>query len=105
MSNVSQVIIEFSDEKGITERLSRVGIEAAADRSLNAVKTAMTTIQSMAGYMFTTINTMSAKPDQSEFEFGIVFKAEAGAVIAKAASEASVKVKLIWKSADKSSAK
>jgi hypothetical protein len=94
--STNRIIVEFSDEDGHVELLSR-NIEAVTQRSSAAVGQAMTVIKDFANAALSTLKTLEVAPEQSEIEFGIVFKAEAGAVVAKAASEASVKVKLVWK--------
>jgi CO dehydrogenase nickel-insertion accessory protein CooC1 len=66
------------------------------DQSQNAVNAAMRTIRLMANRTIATLDTMANKPSQVEVEFAIKLDAKAGALLASAGAEGSLKVKLVW---------
>lgn len=71
------------------------------DQSQNAVNAAMRTIRLMANRTIATLDTMANKPSQVEVEFAIKLDAKAGALLASAGAEGSLKVKLVWNNKDK----
>ena len=89
--------IEFAGETGDVELLGAGCLEELGERSAKAAEQAMAMIKDMAGKTVATLDGLPVKPDQSEIEFGVVFRGEANALIAKTAAEASIKVKLTWK--------
>lgn len=91
------ILVEFQDDEGRTEYLSKGELGDLGERSTEAVQRAMGAIKQLAEQTLATLGALEIKPDQSEVEFGVVFKAEVGALIAKTASEGSIKVKLTWK--------
>jgi hypothetical protein len=66
------------------------------ERSKDAVNAAMRTIRLMANRTIATLDTMANKPSQVEVEFAIKLDAKAGAFLASAGAEGSLKVKLVW---------
>ena len=50
----------------------------------------------MAARTVETVKKLSDPPDEVEVSFGLKLDAEAGAVVAKAGTEASINVKLTW---------
>ena len=64
--------------------------------SAEAMKNAMNTIYNTAREVTDTINSLTAKPSKVEVKFGITFKAESGALIAKAGADAAFAVTLTW---------
>ena len=68
------------------------------EKSDEAVEKAMKTIRAMAEKTVNTVKAIpvSERPSKVEVEFGIKFDLEAGAVVAKASTEAAVKVTLTW---------
>lgn len=67
------------------------------ERSQQALDSAMNTIQQMGDRVVSAITAMKDHPPQEvEVEFGITLSAEAGALIAKVATEAAFTVKLKW---------
>jgi len=55
----------------------------------------------MANRTIATLDTMANKPSQVEVEFAIKLDAKAGAFLASAGAEGSLKVKLVWNDKDK----
>lgn len=73
------------------------------ERSQQALDSAMDTIQAMGERVVSTITDMGPRaPKEVEVEFGITLSAEAGALVAKVATEAAFTVKLKWTSDKKS---
>lgn len=89
------IIVEFAPSAG-TREVSLKTPQDLAIKSAEALDKAMVTIRQMAQRTMTTIDTLANKPNQVELEFGIKLNTEAGAIIAKTAGEASLKVKLTW---------
>ncbi|HEY9799692.1 MAG TPA: CU044_2847 family protein [Leptolyngbyaceae cyanobacterium] len=92
------IIVEFAPTAGVRG----VSLTPAdiAQESAKALDKAMLTIRQMAKKTMDTIDTLSNKPSEVELEFGIKLNTEAGAIIAKTAGEASLKVKLLWERKD-----
>lgn len=69
-----------------------------AERSQQALESAMDTIKTMGKRIMATIKDIDKvdRPDEVEVEFGLVLEAEAGALIAKAKTQAAFTVKLKW---------
>lgn len=92
------IIVEFPPSPGMRS----VSLTPAdiAQKSAQALDTAMLTIRQMAQKTMATIDTLANKPSEVELEFGIKLNTEAGAIIAKTSGEASLKVKLLWERKD-----
>jgi hypothetical protein len=88
------VLVEFSLRAG--EQEVHGVVEDLTMKSKLALSGAMSAIRGMASDLMDTINRMSKKPSEVEVGFGIKFDAEAGALIAKAGTEASMNVLLKW---------
>jgi hypothetical protein len=103
-----QILIEFSDSPttgagsvgevyrgGRGRRAEPTDIEA---KSRTALDNAMSAIKGMARRVAETSSSLKAheKPSQIEVEFALKLTSEAGVYVAKAGTEASFNVKLIW---------
>jgi Trypsin-co-occurring domain 1 len=88
------ILVEFAPTAGM-RNVSLIP-EDVAQKSAQAVDKAMDTIQEMAKRAITTLDTLANKPTKLELEFGIKCSVEAGAVIAKTATEANFTVKMTW---------
>jgi hypothetical protein len=68
------------------------------EKSKAAIDAAMSTMKSMANKAVTTIKKIkvSERPDKVSLEFGLKLDAEAGALVAKAGTEAAIKVTMTW---------
>lgn len=88
------VIVEMGAAPGLRE----VSLNSAdvLKRSGKALQQAMGAVRSMAERVHETVSSLAERPSQVTVEFGIKFDTEAHAVVAKAGSEASLKVKLTW---------
>jgi hypothetical protein len=88
------ILVQFAPSPGMDE-CSLVGPDLQKQSS-DAVKNAMNTIYNTARQVTDTIDSLAVKPSAVEVEFGIILKAESGALIAKGGVEAAFKVKLTW---------
>lgn len=90
------VLVEFPPRPG-RQQVALKPDEAVA-KSAEALDSSMGTIRYMANRVTSTMDSLGdVRPDEVTVEFGIKFDAEAGAVIAKAGLEASLRVELVWK--------
>ena len=90
------IVVEFPARPGRQQVALKPG-EAVA-KSAEALDSSMDTIRYMAKRVTSTMDSLGdVKPDEVTVEFGIKFDAEAGAIIAKAGIEASLRVELVWK--------
>jgi len=90
------ILVEFEEKKG----LATVSLTPAdlAEKSARALDQAMQTIRGMAQRVAATVQDLTTRPQSVEVAFGLKLNAEAGALIAKTGGEASLNVKLTWKS-------
>jgi len=89
------ILVEF-DQKGLAKVTARP--EDMAEKSARAVDRAMDTIQAMAARVAATVKGLAEKPQEVEVDFGLKLDAVAGALIARTGVEASINVKITWKS-------
>jgi hypothetical protein len=88
------VLVEVSDDEQRLQRVGRVGTVVrdtaeTLEEALRRVKPAVTAVLNQTRDLVT-------PPDKVKLEFGVKFTAEAGVVIAKAATEANFKLTLEW---------
>jgi hypothetical protein len=88
------ILVDFPVRQGVRQ----VALTPAdiAKRSTDALDSAMTTIRAMAEKVCIAIAEIPQKPDGVEIEFGLVFDAEVGALIAKTGVETALTVRLSW---------
>lgn len=107
-----QILIEFADvdvadvdvSTGTVDQVTRSGTRRRAapadieDKSRIALDRAMGAIKGMARRVAATSSSLKAheKPSQIEVEFALKLTSEAGVYVAKAGTEASFNVKMIW---------
>ena len=97
--NLDVILVDFKGTGGSVGQVSRSPEEITEQlvaRSQHAVNAAMGTIRLMANRTIATLETMEKKPSQVEVEFAIKLDAKAGAFLASAGTEGSIKVKLVW---------
>lgn len=97
--NVEIILVDFKGSGGSVGQVSLSPVELTKqleERSKDAVNAAMRTIRLMANRTIATLDTMANKPSQVEVEFAIKLDAKAGALLASAGAEGSLKVKLVW---------
>ena len=90
------VLVEFGVEPGVQQ--TALSAKDLAKKSAEALDASMNTINQMARRVTSAVNALAKPPTEVEVAFGIQLKAEAGALIAKAAAGATLDVKLTWKS-------
>ena len=90
------ILVQFSEAQGM-QPVSLSG-EDLAKKSAEALDKAMGTIREMANRVVSTVQNInvSDRPTTVEVEFGLALDAEAGALVAKVATQAGFKVKLVW---------
>ena len=88
------VDFEMSGVRGV----ARFSPGDLVEKSKAAVETAMFTMRLMAAKAVDTIKKIkiSERPDKVELEFGLKLDAEAGALVAKAGTEAAIKITMTW---------
>lgn len=93
------ILVEMMPQAGM--RQVSLSPAEVAQKSKEAVNSAMNTIHQMAQRVVETVDTLANRPSEVEVEFSLKLNAEVGkAIIAKATTEGSMKVKLTWKRKD-----
>jgi len=95
------ILVDFKGSGGSVGQVSRSTspeeiTKQLVEQSQRAVNGAMGTIRLMANRTIATLDTMAHKPSQVEVEFAIKLDAKAGALLASAGTEGSLKVKMVW---------
>jgi len=99
--NLDVILVDFKGSGGSIGQVSRSTspqdiTTQVVEQSQHAINAAMGTIRLMANRTIATLDTMANKPSQVEVEFAIKLDAKAGAFLASAGAEGSIKVKLVW---------
>lgn len=98
--NLEIILVDFKGVGGSVGQVRSISSEEITkqlvEQSQRAVNGAMGTIRLMANRTIATLDTMANKPSQVEVEFAIKLDAKAGALLASAGAEGSLKVKLVW---------
>jgi Ni,Fe-hydrogenase maturation factor len=98
--NLEIILVDFKGVGGSVGQVRSISPEEISkqivSQSQHAVNAAMGTIRLMANRTIATLDTMANKPSQVEVEFAIKLDAKAGALLASAGAEGSLKVKLVW---------
>jgi hypothetical protein len=94
------ILVEFAPRPGL--RQVSLSPKDVAQKSAQALEKAMSTIREMGQRVTDTVKDINVadRPTKVELEFGLKFDAEAGAVVAKASTEAAFKVVLTWEQPD-----
>ena len=107
-----EILVDFGEESGGLVPVSKggmgtlsAGAEELVEKSKQALDRAMDTIQGMAKRTIAAAKNLTDPPDAIEVAFGIKLDAEAGAMVAKAGTEASINVKMVWRPKEKLMAK
>lgn len=87
----SPILVDFQLSPGAYE--VSLSPQDIAQKSAEALDKAMDAIHHMAHHVAATIDGLPRRPKQVEVEFGIVLKAEVGALISKAGMDATINVK------------
>jgi hypothetical protein len=99
------ILVEFPDRPGVRAVSLKDSAEELAEKSAQALDKAMDTVRGMAVRSVKAVKDLTDPPDNIEVEFGIKLDAEAGAMVAKAGTEASFNVTLSWQREVKTEAK
>ena len=98
------ILVETTPQAGMKQ--VSISPTEVAQKSKEAIDSAMNTINQMAQRVVLTVDTLANRPSEVEVEFSLKLNAEVGkAIIAKATAEGSMKVKLTWKRKDESDGK
>lgn len=96
------ILVEFPEQPGVrSASLADLSAEDLANKSSMALDSAMGTIQGMARRAIDSVKKLSDPPDKVELSFGLKLDIEAGALVAKAGTEAAINVKLVWEREEK----
>ncbi len=93
------ILIEWADAAPGWQKAARGDrLKSMQEQSQRALNMAMGTIRAMAYRVAKAMEEMGdqVRPDEAEIEFGVSLGAEAGAFLAKASSDAQLKIKLKW---------
>ncbi len=105
------ILVDFGEDGGGLVPVSRGGGRMGevtgelVEKSKEAIDQAMDTIQGMAAKTIAAAKAIAEPPDAIEVEFGIKLDAEVGAMVAKAGTEASITVKMVWRPKERPMAK
>ena len=88
------IIIDFPQKAGV--RTVSLKFDDITEKSANAVQSVMNHIHNMARHVTDSVAQLKQKPSEVEVSFGLKFDIEAGAIIAKTGTEASINVTLKW---------
>ena len=93
----STVLVEVAEDE---QRLQRAGRAASVVRdSAETLEEALRRVKPAVATVLHQIRDLATPPDTVKIEFGVKLTAEAGVVIAKAATEANFKLSLEWSAA------
>jgi len=99
------ILVEFASVSGVrvVSRGPKELLEESVENSRKAIDRAMKSIRGMAKRTVKTIKEIpvSERPNTISVSFGLKLDAEAGAVVAKAGTEASINVTMTWTHTDK----
>lgn len=70
--------------------------EELVQRSAQAVRSAMGTVEQMVQEINATVDRLVKKPDELELSFGLKFDLEGNAMVAKVGAEAAIGIKITW---------
>ncbi len=94
------VVVETDAADSSVRRVMRGSSPEATIATANATfESALQTVRSAAEGILNQLRLLQQPPDEVAVEFGVKMSAEAGAVIAKASTEANFKINLTWKKA------
>jgi Trypsin-co-occurring domain 1 len=91
----STILVEVSAPEGMRPAARPAEIAAAAAQSLQA---ALEPIEPLVRTVAARLRQLPESPDEVTVEFGVKLGAEAGIVLARAAVDAQLQLKLTWKS-------
>ncbi|GIF17349.1 hypothetical protein BJ973_009689 [Actinoplanes tereljensis] len=93
-SDGASVIVAVPDEDGIVPTNSRAA--QAAVNAVGSLSAALAPIRSAADDAFHSLREMASSPSRIEIEFGVMFTAQATAIIAGTKAGAQITVTVTW---------
>lgn len=90
-----RVEVDGQQDSGI-DRVGRGSVSEAIRGSAHTLQEALAHIRPAVEAVADSVRDLASRPDSVSVEFGIKLSAEAGVVVAKAASEANFAVRLEW---------
>src|SRR5471032_1171649 len=91
---LTPVLVDFPPRPGVKDvSLGRADLAAKSAEALDA---AMASIRSMADRVTAAVASAAERPDEVSVEFGLKLDAAAGALLARAGTEAHVTVTMTW---------
>ncbi|MFI7640609.1 CU044_2847 family protein [Nonomuraea sp. NPDC049400] len=90
------VVVEVADEDAGGFQSASVSPDGIVYEVKDRFEDALQNVRTAAASALRTFRDKALNPDEVEIEFGVKFNAAAGAIIAKTAGEAHLKVKLTW---------
>jgi hypothetical protein len=98
--NGGGVLVVEVDPADSASRLTRGSAPEAAMATASATfESALQTVRCAAEGILHQLRSLAEPPDEVAVEFGVKMNAQAGAIIAKASTEANFKINLTWKKA------
>ena len=91
------ILIELDDSVHVGGMVEVSAASGAVGKAKKNFEDSLDTIEEVANAVQKKVNSSSSKPAEIKVEFGLKFSAEAGAIIAKTAVEAHIKLTLTWK--------
>lgn len=90
----SEILVDLQPAPGL--KSVALTPQDLAQRSAEALNSAMHTIQHMANRVMDTIDTLANHPSNVEVEFGLKLDTAGHAIIASAGAECTINIKLTW---------
>src|ERR1700690_2901866 len=94
------LVVEVDPADSVSSRVMRGSAPEAAMATATATfESALQTVRCAAEGILHQLRSLAQPPDEVAVEFGVKMNAQAGAIIAKASTEANFKINLTWKKA------
>jgi hypothetical protein len=90
------ILVEVDEIYG-AEQHEASSVGDFAQKALISLEQALAPIKPIVTKVMSVVTELPTKPEQLELEFGLKMSGGAGAIIAKAEGEATIKVKVVWK--------
>lgn len=99
MSNDGVILVEASTGESPTGEVEASASGAVIEKATRSFEEAIAKIGPLTETLITQVNELVKKPDEMGIELGVKLSAEGGLVIASAALEGQITIKLLWKRA------
>lgn len=91
------ILVEVEETARPEELVRAARDETATARASKKFEEALKPVNCIARKFIEKLDSLTRAPDQAEVEFGLKLKADVGAFVARAGTDAQFKVKLTWK--------